>query len=404
MTLLSTAIGSGTNAARPAFGNAGRLYFSTDINGGTLYRDSGAAWVQVALGVTEVPGGGIPYTLFDAKGDLLAGTASDTGAKVTVGTNGDILQADSAQSTGLKWNAPYTAWPSMQNEFKAWPPLIPNDVDLDAYSHWWHKVGTPSTAPTYVDVAGESITTTYRDCIKVVAAATSDGMKQTWTYADEPRVKSGRVMSVLLAIWSVSGVSVTAKLVNSDTTHTDASAVTAAAWTLVEIPNHTLAGTSCDLQITAAASGTFYVVPLGACIGSRALALPPRGLVHKRKTTGATVESLSGQSSKAVADVDLTSDSHPLAAMVDLSISLAEFSSGEQYRYYTRPNGSSAAVTGDVPTNKARAIGLDASLMINQFWEICDDSQIIETALVRDLGAGTILLCVLFLLGWQEWA
>ena len=39
----------------------------------------------------------------DAKGDLLAGTADNTIGRVAVGSNGQVLVADSAQSTGLKW-------------------------------------------------------------------------------------------------------------------------------------------------------------------------------------------------------------------------------------------------------------------------------------------------------------
>jgi len=42
-------------------------------------------------------------TLFDAKGDLLAGTGADTVGKLTVGTNGQYLQANSATATGLQW-------------------------------------------------------------------------------------------------------------------------------------------------------------------------------------------------------------------------------------------------------------------------------------------------------------
>lgn len=44
----------GTLAARPAAGLPGRLYLATDDGGGTLYRDSGAAWVQAA-GVVNSP-------------------------------------------------------------------------------------------------------------------------------------------------------------------------------------------------------------------------------------------------------------------------------------------------------------------------------------------------------------
>ena len=45
----------------------------------------------------------IPNTVMDAKGDLIVGTAADTVGKLTVGTNGYYLKADSSTATGLTW-------------------------------------------------------------------------------------------------------------------------------------------------------------------------------------------------------------------------------------------------------------------------------------------------------------
>ena len=42
-------------------------------------------------------------TVVDAKGDLLVGTANDTVGRLAVGTNGQYLVADSAETTGIKW-------------------------------------------------------------------------------------------------------------------------------------------------------------------------------------------------------------------------------------------------------------------------------------------------------------
>lgn len=42
-------------------------------------------------------------TIWDAKGDLAVGTGANTAAKLTAGTNGYVLTADSAEVTGLKW-------------------------------------------------------------------------------------------------------------------------------------------------------------------------------------------------------------------------------------------------------------------------------------------------------------
>lgn len=50
-----------------------------------------------------------PLTILDAKGDLISATAADTPARLAVGTNGQVLTADSSTSTGLKWAAPASA-------------------------------------------------------------------------------------------------------------------------------------------------------------------------------------------------------------------------------------------------------------------------------------------------------
>jgi hypothetical protein len=47
----------------------------------------------------------IARSLFDAKGDLLVATSADTPGKLTVGSNGTVLVADSSTATGLKWSA-----------------------------------------------------------------------------------------------------------------------------------------------------------------------------------------------------------------------------------------------------------------------------------------------------------
>jgi predicted secreted protein len=45
----------------------------------------------------------IQNAIVDAKGDLIGATAADTPARLAVGTNGQILTADSTAATGLKW-------------------------------------------------------------------------------------------------------------------------------------------------------------------------------------------------------------------------------------------------------------------------------------------------------------
>jgi hypothetical protein len=45
----------------------------------------------------------IQNAIMDAKGDLIGATAADTPARLAVGTNGQVLTADSTAATGLKW-------------------------------------------------------------------------------------------------------------------------------------------------------------------------------------------------------------------------------------------------------------------------------------------------------------
>lgn len=54
----------------------------------------------------------IQNAIVDAKGDLISATAADTPARLAVGTNGQVLTADSTAATGLKWTtlATDTTW------------------------------------------------------------------------------------------------------------------------------------------------------------------------------------------------------------------------------------------------------------------------------------------------------
>lgn len=50
-------------------------------------------------------GSNIPVGLINAKGDVLVGTAADTVARKAVGSDGQVLVADSTQSDGLAWSS-----------------------------------------------------------------------------------------------------------------------------------------------------------------------------------------------------------------------------------------------------------------------------------------------------------
>ncbi len=62
-----------------------------------------ALWQSASAWGLLTTGSGIPHSLADAKGDLIAASAADTFTRLAVGANDTVLTADSAQATGVKW-------------------------------------------------------------------------------------------------------------------------------------------------------------------------------------------------------------------------------------------------------------------------------------------------------------
>lgn len=94
--------------------------------------------------------GGIQPTLLDSKGDLIAASAADTPQRLAVGSNDQVLTADSSTATGLKWATPATGGGMTQ-------------------------IATGTLSGTSVTIS--SIPTTYKDLVLVVRSfrPTDDG-------------------------------------------------------------------------------------------------------------------------------------------------------------------------------------------------------------------------------------
>jgi hypothetical protein len=58
---------------------------------------------EILLAEFDVQHLAIEKSILDAKGDLIAASAADTPGRVPLGTNGQVLTADSTQTSGVKW-------------------------------------------------------------------------------------------------------------------------------------------------------------------------------------------------------------------------------------------------------------------------------------------------------------
>jgi len=94
----SGAITVGIQAASTTQSGAVQLENSTSSTSTTT-----AAVPASVKSAYDLANAAIPAAIVDAKGDLIAATAADTVARLPVGSNGQVLTADSTTATGMKW-------------------------------------------------------------------------------------------------------------------------------------------------------------------------------------------------------------------------------------------------------------------------------------------------------------
>jgi hypothetical protein len=128
--------------------------------------------------------GYVPESLFDAKGDIIAASADNTPAKVTVGANDTILMADSAQTAGVKWVAPATPVTQAFGDAAA-------AGTSDDFARGSHVHGMPANPVTAHEAAGDPHTG-YR--LESAAIGTSDLADDAVTLAKMANLATDRLI------------------------------------------------------------------------------------------------------------------------------------------------------------------------------------------------------------------
>ena len=111
---------------------------------------NGSAWAPASV---------VRPTIVDAKGDILAATAADTIARLAVGTNGHVLTADSAQSTGVKWAAVSATAINYATTLPGSPANGDETILVDSTSSptWAWRLRYNSTSTDWDFIGGSSI-------------------------------------------------------------------------------------------------------------------------------------------------------------------------------------------------------------------------------------------------------
>lgn len=282
----------------------------------------------------------------------------------------------------------------LANEVMNFPSL---ELADNTQPEWW-EVAANCTL-TEVDIAGESITESYERGHKVVTTASSYAY-QRYTYADQPRIKSGMHLSAKFAVWSVSSAVARIRLQSSVGSLAVSSDTTAAAWTILTLDGITLDGTYVDIRCEVD-SATAYFIPLGISVSEYGLSLPPRGLKFCWADPVELV-SLTGTGDPAVwTDVDCTSNTSNITAMVQALVHVSDTGAGDAWDAHIRRNGSSQGISNNnyIVTKRAGNFGELGRIAI-----VVDDSQIFEYYIYRWAGSGTIDSGNISLNGYWEWA
>ena len=170
---------------------------ATDMDFAWIPNDQGD--ITAVTAGTGISGGGTSgavtvtnsmATAIDAKGDLIVGTGADAFSRLAVGTNGQVLTADSTQATGLIFSTPTTP-PTIKSVRKSSDQTVTSSTTLindsqlkfavaanetyifQAWLYTFAADGTPDIKVTFTGPAGSTVLWSSSQVIFNAAAATT---------------------------------------------------------------------------------------------------------------------------------------------------------------------------------------------------------------------------------------
>ena len=189
------------------------------------YLDGVSSAIQTQIDSKIGSASAISPTLIDAKGDLIVGSAADTAARLAVGTNNQILTADSAATNGVKWATPtstsfpaFSAYKDNGNQSlgtATFTKLTFNTEDFDTGGNFASDTFTVGTAGYYQISASSRINTNGTSILSLYKNGTAYHEVYEWTSSAQWNSASLSVLMYLsvndtLEIYGYSGASGTA--------------------------------------------------------------------------------------------------------------------------------------------------------------------------------------------------
>ena len=140
------------------------------------YLDGVTSAIQTQIDSKIGSASAINPTIVDAKGDIIAATAADTVARLAVGSNDQVLTADSTTATGLKWATPAAGGMTLISETTASSltslsfSSIPGTYKQLLLT--WSGLSTPSESTTFFIRLNNSSSLVYAQSGLVAAGGT----------------------------------------------------------------------------------------------------------------------------------------------------------------------------------------------------------------------------------------